>query len=116
MHLHAKQTKWQCSNTMVSALSRTPKEDNDWQTNSGDTYNYFSYGAAVSEVEIDTLSGDHVVSNHGNCFVLVNDLHGDRYWLSMDQLVTVYANSKVMFRGRCHVSYHAVSNVSSNVN
>ena len=64
---------------MVSALSRTPTEGYDWQTNSGEMFNYFMYGAAVSEVEIDTLSGDHVVSNHDNCFVLVNDLCGDIY-------------------------------------
>ncbi|KAI0235298.1 Xanthine dehydrogenase/oxidase [Lamellibrachia satsuma] len=33
----------------------------DWKTNTGPLYNYFSYGVAVSEVEIDTLTGDHTV-------------------------------------------------------
>ncbi|KAI0224323.1 Xanthine dehydrogenase/oxidase, partial [Lamellibrachia satsuma] len=33
----------------------------DWKTNAGQLFNYFSYGVAVSEVEIDTLTGDHTV-------------------------------------------------------
>ena len=34
----------------------------DWKSSQGKPFNYFSYGAAVSEVEIDCLTGDHQVS------------------------------------------------------
>ncbi|KXS19430.1 xanthine dehydrogenase [Gonapodya prolifera JEL478] len=40
---------------------KTPDLSYDWGTNSGRMYNYFVYGAAVTEVEIDCLTGDHVV-------------------------------------------------------
>ncbi|XP_033625802.1 xanthine dehydrogenase/oxidase-like [Asterias rubens] len=33
----------------------------DWETSLGNPYNYFVYGVAVSEVEIDCLTGDHQV-------------------------------------------------------
>ncbi|KAJ8911677.1 hypothetical protein NQ315_005756 [Exocentrus adspersus] len=33
----------------------------DWNTKKGDLYNYFTYGVACTEVEIDTLTGDHQV-------------------------------------------------------
>ncbi|XP_022086122.1 xanthine dehydrogenase/oxidase-like isoform X2 [Acanthaster planci] len=33
----------------------------DWQTGRGKPFRYFSYGVAVSEVEIDCLTGDHQV-------------------------------------------------------
>ncbi|KAJ8040669.1 Xanthine dehydrogenase/oxidase [Holothuria leucospilota] len=33
----------------------------DWETNSGNAYNYFTYGVAATEVEIDCLTGDHQV-------------------------------------------------------
>lgn len=39
----------------------TPDIGHDWDTNQGNLYNYFTYGAACSEVEIDTLTGDHKV-------------------------------------------------------
>uniref|UniRef100_A0A4W3HJP4 Xanthine dehydrogenase n=1 Tax=Callorhinchus milii TaxID=7868 RepID=A0A4W3HJP4_CALMI len=38
---------------------RTPDLNYNWETNSGQAYNYFSYGVATSEVEIDCLTGDH---------------------------------------------------------
>ena len=57
-----------CFKKTDSAHSRTPMSDYDWQTNSGERFNYLSYGVAVSEVQIDTLTGDHVVSNQGNMF------------------------------------------------
>ena len=34
----------------------------DWKTNTGPMFSYFTSGVAVSEVEIDTLTGDHTVS------------------------------------------------------
>lgn len=33
----------------------------DWNTNTGTPHIYFTYGASVSEVEIDCLTGDHQV-------------------------------------------------------
>ncbi|KAI0219543.1 Xanthine dehydrogenase/oxidase [Lamellibrachia satsuma] len=45
----------------TTGFYKTPMSDYDWQTNSGERFNYFSYGVAVSEVQIDTLTGDHVV-------------------------------------------------------
>uniref|UniRef100_A0A8C1ZVA2 Xanthine dehydrogenase n=1 Tax=Cyprinus carpio TaxID=7962 RepID=A0A8C1ZVA2_CYPCA len=38
---------------------RTPDLGYDFETNSGRPFNYFSYGVAVSEVEIDCLTGSH---------------------------------------------------------
>uniref|UniRef100_A0A8C1ZU89 Xanthine dehydrogenase/oxidase n=1 Tax=Cyprinus carpio TaxID=7962 RepID=A0A8C1ZU89_CYPCA len=44
----------------VSAFPlRTPDLGYDFETNSGRPFNYFSYGVAVSEVEIDCLTGSH---------------------------------------------------------
>uniref|UniRef100_A0A8C2DWI3 xanthine dehydrogenase n=1 Tax=Cyprinus carpio TaxID=7962 RepID=A0A8C2DWI3_CYPCA len=40
---------------------RTPDLGYDFNTNSGRAFNYFSYGVAVSEVEIDCLTGSHKV-------------------------------------------------------
>ncbi len=37
------------------------------QTNLLQLFNYFTYGAACSEVEIDCLTGDHVVSDRMCC-------------------------------------------------
>jgi xanthine dehydrogenase/oxidase len=39
----------------------TPDIGHDPNTNSGHPFNYFTYGSAVSEVEIDCLTGDHQV-------------------------------------------------------
>ena len=36
-------------------------EDYVWETNTGTLYRYFFFGAACSEVEIDVLTGEHVV-------------------------------------------------------
>ncbi|GMH11487.1 hypothetical protein Nepgr_013328 [Nepenthes gracilis] len=36
----------------------TPDIDFDWKTGKGNAFKYFTYGAAFSEVEIDTLTGD----------------------------------------------------------
>jgi len=38
---------------------RTPKIHFDWETASGRPFYYFVYGAAVTEVELDTLTGEH---------------------------------------------------------
>jgi len=38
---------------------RTPKIHFDWETASGRPFYYFAYGAAVTEVELDTHTGEH---------------------------------------------------------
>lgn len=40
---------------------KTPDLGYNWDTNTGMAFNYFTYGVAVSEVEIDCLTGDHQV-------------------------------------------------------
>ncbi|KAI8847735.1 molybdopterin binding aldehyde oxidase/xanthine dehydrogenase [Chytridium lagenaria] len=39
----------------------TPDLTYDWASNTGRMFSYFTYGGACTEVEIDTLTGDHVV-------------------------------------------------------
>ena len=46
---------------------RVPDLSYDWKTHSGRKFNYFSYGAACSEVEIDCLTGDHQVRECSLC-------------------------------------------------
>ena len=56
--LHAVSVK----RSFVCLLShRTPDLGYDWKTNTGRVFNYFCFGAACSEVEIDCLTGDHQV-------------------------------------------------------
>lgn len=45
----------------VSSFYKTPDLGYDFDTNSGRPFNYFTYGVACSEVEIDCLTGDHKV-------------------------------------------------------
>ena len=45
----------------AAGFYRTPDLGYDFATNSGRAFNYFSFGAAVAEVEIDCLTGDHTV-------------------------------------------------------
>mmetsp|Transcript_3006 Transcript_3006/g.4567 ORF Transcript_3006/g.4567 Transcript_3006/m.4567 type:complete len:1061 (-) Transcript_3006:635-3817(-) len=40
---------------------KTPGIDYDWVTNTGNPFYYFCYGVACAEVEVDCLTGDHVV-------------------------------------------------------
>ncbi|KAG8225287.1 hypothetical protein J437_LFUL001901 [Ladona fulva] len=40
---------------------RTPDINHDFKTNTGMLYNYYTFGASCSEVEIDCLTGDHQV-------------------------------------------------------
>lgn len=39
----------------------TPNVGYDWVNHTGTPFNYYTYGVAVSEVEIDCLTGDHQV-------------------------------------------------------
>ncbi|KAJ3065963.1 hypothetical protein HK102_007769 [Quaeritorhiza haematococci] len=48
-------------NLSANGFYATPDLTYSWETNSGRLFNYFTYGAACTEVEIDTLTGDHVV-------------------------------------------------------
>ncbi|XP_048480655.1 xanthine dehydrogenase [Plutella xylostella] len=48
-------------NLSVSGFYRAPKIQYDKETNSGDLYEYFTYGVACSEVLVDCLTGDHEV-------------------------------------------------------
>uniref|UniRef100_A0A8C2DYI3 xanthine dehydrogenase n=1 Tax=Cyprinus carpio TaxID=7962 RepID=A0A8C2DYI3_CYPCA len=50
-----------CWEDWVSIYFLTPDLGYDFNTNSGRAFNYFSYGVAVSEVEIDCLTGSHKV-------------------------------------------------------
>ncbi|XP_073318733.1 xanthine dehydrogenase/oxidase isoform X2 [Pagrus major] len=46
-------------NLSTSGFYKTPDLGYDFDTNSGRAFNYFSYGVACSEVEIDCLTGAH---------------------------------------------------------
>ncbi|XP_076621123.1 xanthine dehydrogenase rosy isoform X1 [Colletes latitarsis] len=45
----------------ATGFYKTPDIGYSFETNSGDPFNYFTYGVACSEVEIDCLTGDHQV-------------------------------------------------------
>ena len=52
-------------NLTANGFYKTPDLNFDWSTCKGRMFSYFTYGVACTEVEIDTLSGDHVVlSSH----------------------------------------------------
>lgn len=53
---------------------RVPDLSYDWKTHSGRKFNYFSYGSACSEVEIDCLTGDHQVRACSLCIHRYPDL------------------------------------------
>jgi len=47
---------------LFSVMVRCPNvEDFDWQSQSGQFYNYYTYGAAVVQVEVDCLTGNYTV-------------------------------------------------------
>ncbi|XP_008556718.1 xanthine dehydrogenase [Microplitis demolitor] len=45
----------------ATGFYRTPDIGYSFDTNSGNPFNYFTYGVACSEVEVDCLTGDHQV-------------------------------------------------------
>lgn len=45
----------------ATGFHATPGLGFSWDTITGNAFNYFTYGVAVSEVEIDCLTGDHQV-------------------------------------------------------
>lgn len=48
-------------NLSANGFYKTPDLGYDWKTNTGRVFNYFCFGAACSEVEIDCLTGYHQV-------------------------------------------------------
>ncbi|XP_062863680.1 xanthine dehydrogenase/oxidase isoform X2 [Trichomycterus rosablanca] len=46
-------------NLSANGFYKTPDIGYDFESNSGRVFNYFTYGVAVSEVEIDCLTGSH---------------------------------------------------------
>ena len=63
MHLctQVKRAYYDRVNLSVQGFYRSPDLDFSWSTCTGRSYNYFSYGASCSEVEVDTLTGDFSV-------------------------------------------------------
>lgn len=45
----------------TTGFHATPGLDYNPDTNSGNAFNYFTYGSSISEVEVDCLTGDHQV-------------------------------------------------------
>ncbi|XP_066603767.1 xanthine dehydrogenase [Prorops nasuta] len=45
----------------ATGFYRTPNIGYSFETNSGNPFNYFTYGVACSEVEVDCLTGDHQI-------------------------------------------------------
>ena len=48
-------------NLSVQGFYAIPDLTFSWKTGKGKKYNYFSYGAGASEVEVDTLTGDFTI-------------------------------------------------------
>ncbi|XP_073194775.1 xanthine dehydrogenase/oxidase isoform X4 [Lepidochelys kempii] len=48
-----------CVSLSATGFYRIPDLSYDYEKNEGNPFNYFSYGVACSEVEIDCLTGDH---------------------------------------------------------
>ncbi|KAF9981656.1 hypothetical protein BGZ65_003715 [Modicella reniformis] len=48
-------------NLSVNGFYKAPNIGYDWKTNSGQLFFYFTMGAAISEVEVDLLTGTHTV-------------------------------------------------------
>ncbi|KAJ3256861.1 hypothetical protein HK103_005105 [Boothiomyces macroporosus] len=48
-------------NLSANGFYKTPDLSYDWASNTGRMFSYFTYGACCAEVELDTLTGDHIV-------------------------------------------------------
>ncbi|CAG8481826.1 9875_t:CDS:10, partial [Acaulospora colombiana] len=48
-------------NLSANGFYKTPDIDYDWDKNEGQMYFYFTMGVACTEVEMDTLTGDHTI-------------------------------------------------------
>lgn len=64
----------------ATGFYKTPGLEYDPVTNKGNIFDYFTYGVGCTEVEIDTLTGDHrvirtdIVMDLGNLIVWCNYL------------------------------------------
>lgn len=47
----------------ATGFYKTPDIGYNWETGDGNMFNYFTYGVACCQVEIDALTGDHQVDN-----------------------------------------------------
>lgn len=62
----------------ATGFHKTPDLGYDWTTGQGKLFNYFTYGVACTEVEIDVLTGDHqvirtdIVMDLGECLLRYN--------------------------------------------
>lgn len=45
----------------ATGFHKVPDIGYNWETKEGNMFNYFTFGVACTEVEIDTLTGDHQV-------------------------------------------------------
>jgi len=45
----------------ATGFYQTPNIGYSFETNTGNPFNYFTYGVACTEVEVDCLTGDHQV-------------------------------------------------------
>lgn len=62
MNCYTKCTYAKLDEMIADCISnRIPDIYMDWERSVGSPFSYFTYGAAVSEVEIDCLTGDHQV-------------------------------------------------------
>ncbi|KAF9183259.1 hypothetical protein BGZ51_004148 [Haplosporangium sp. Z 767] len=57
-------------NLSANGFYKTPDIGYDWETNSGQHFFYFTMGAAISEVEVDLLTGTHTVLRSDVCMDL----------------------------------------------
>lgn len=56
----------------ATGFYQTPNIGYSFETNTGNPFNYFTYGVAVTEVEIDCLTGDHQV--YTLCFIRIYNI------------------------------------------
>lgn len=61
----------------ATGFHKVPDIGYNWETGDGNMFSYFTYGTACTEVEIDTLTGDHQVIRTD----IVMDLGKERYWI-----------------------------------
>ena len=58
----------------TTGFHATPDIGYDFQTNSGNAFNYFTFGVGCSTVEIDCLTGDHHVLRCDILFEIILDI------------------------------------------
>ena len=99
-------------NLSANGFYKTPDLTYDWETNSGRMFSYFTYGAACTEVEIDTLTGDHVclrsdiimdIGRSLNPSIDVGQIEGafvqGQGWCTIEEPLISPLNGRVLTRG-----------------